>query len=415
MGVGLPELGQGVYATPGLLALQRPDERYKVRFPSSEALTEALESDLGLPVAAVSQRRRFVSLGALTVDEGSLDERLRVLEDEYGATIAVDRQYAPEELRPMVGAESPILDPSDDGPTLDDVLAKTNTTEAWSQSRGEGITIAVVDSGVDGSRAEFTNRAEGWAPNGQDPWEDSHGHGTMVAAIAAASRASGGEFDGVAPDATVLPCRTSFVDGELTVIYEFLTDLMVDGSPPIVVNNSFGIRSGTPPVVAINDDFPDALDEAISAGVIVCFSAGNYHVDVGGDPSDCSPNSIWAWKGREEVLTTAAVDLDGDPWWYSSRGPGQHFGLPGQDEKPDFSAPVPEDGLVLWTGGPKRVRHWGCSGASPQVAGLAALLLAQRQRSVSELKAAIGASAASSGHGANCVGAGCIDSVKALQ
>jgi hypothetical protein len=34
MSVGVPQLGQGVHATPGLLALQRPDERYKVRFPS---------------------------------------------------------------------------------------------------------------------------------------------------------------------------------------------------------------------------------------------------------------------------------------------------------------------------------------------------------------------------------------------
>jgi serine protease AprX len=407
-------VGAPAYGTTSV-RVQPPGERYKLVFPDRDALDAAIRSGINLPVAATSRRRHFIALGALTVDSGSLDSRLRELDADFEARIVIDRQYAPDEAIPGVGLDSAVGDPDDDdGAALDDVLEAIHARQAWYHSRGEGVSLAIVDTGV-APLPEFVNKGDGWAAGGEDPWEDPHGHGTMVACIAAASRAQGGEFDGVAPDATVLPCRTSFTDGELTVLYEHLTDLQKDGKGPVVANNSFGIPSITPPLVSTDDDFPDALHDAVEAGIVVCFSAGNYHHRVGGDPADCDPTSIWAWKCRQDVFVTAAINLNGDPWWYSSRGPGQHDGLPAMGRKPDVSAPVPENGLVLRPDGPRRVGHWGTSGASPQAAGLAALLQAQGVRPPAEIIQLLRGTVDDLGHGPDCVGAGRINCLTAAE
>lgn len=407
MSVGAP-----AYGTTSA-RVQPPGERYKLVFPDVDSLDAAIRSGIHLPVAATSRRRHFIALGALTVDSGSLDARLRELEADFGARVVIDRQYAPDdEALPGVGAESAVGDPEDDGGSLDDVLDAINAKHAWSYSRGAGVILAIVDTGV-AALPEFVHKGEGWAAGGEDPWDDPHGHGTMGAAIAAASRAHGGDFDGVAPEATIFPCRTTFTDGELTVVYEQLADLQQTGNGPVVANNSFGLPSSTPPLVSTDDDFPDALRDAVEAGVVACFSAGNYHHVLGGDPSECAPTSIWAWKCRDDVVVTAAVDLDGDPWWYSSRGPGQHHGLEGYGRKPDVVAPVPENGLVLRPEGPQRVQHWGTSGASPQAAGLAALLQAQAPRSPSEIIQILRETADDLSHDPDCVGSGRINCLAA--
>ena len=391
-------------------------ERYKLRFPSTEALDAAIRSDIRLPVAATSRRRHFISLASLKVDVGSLDARLGELEAEYGAEVVIDRQYLADTTIPGIGIDSEVQPADAGGAGLDDVMSAIRAPEAWAYSRGEGVLLAIVDTGV-APLDEFVRRGDGWAASGEDPWDDPDGHGTMVAAIAAASSDQGGQFAGVAPDATVFPCRTAFVDGELTVIYEQLTDMRRAGTA-VVANNSFGLRSSGAPLVSKDDDFPDALQDAIEAGVIVCFSAGNNHHLVGGHPDDCAPTSIWAWKSREDLLVTGAVDLDGNPWWYSSRGPGQHHGKPGNGPKPDVSAPVPENGLVPRPAGPCRIAHWGTSGASPQTAGLAALLQAQQVRTIAEIAQIIRTSADYLAHDEHCVGSGrvnCLNAVSALS
>ena len=79
-------------------------------------------------------------------------------------------------------------DPSN--PSLSDVIMQIRADEAWAQSRGAGVIIAVVDTGIDGSRPEFPidKRFEvSWAAEGENAWTDWQGHGTMCAAIAAGS------------------------------------------------------------------------------------------------------------------------------------------------------------------------------------------------------------------------------------
>lgn len=384
---------------------------YKVRFPDAASLraSQAAESPL-IDVTVVNHRRSFIGVspyamrGVLPVDP---DDLVRFYEREYGAAILVDRQYTPGALPSDlgVGNESP------EGPSLDGILKAIRAPEAWALSRGGGSVIAIIDSGIAGTRPEFplTKRRWQWSPNGRDAWSDDHGHGTMCACIAAATRADGGDFDGVAPDASLISCRTSWLDSELTTIYDALADFAQANDVPVIASNSWGLPVGEPPPDAPEDDFPDALAEALDAGVLGVFSAGNYHAMAGGRPDACEPTSIWQHKCREDVVTVANTRPDGSMWDTSSRGPGQHAGRAGMADKPDVSAPTPPDGRVLWGASVASLPTWGTSGACPQVAALFALALASGATDRQAITDAIVETAQPLDHGHDCAGAGLID------
>ena len=111
----------------------------------------------------------------------------------------------------------------------------------------------------------------------------------------------------------------------------------------------------------LNLDSPAlALDDAVAAGVVVVFSAGNYHALAGGQPTACSPNSIWLYKSRADILAVGTCRLDKTMWDYSSRGPSQHFGSPNTSAKPDVVAPTPRNGRILYgTGESVLANGWG--------------------------------------------------------
>lgn len=393
--------------------------RFKVRFRDPEALqaAQALESPLA-PIRVLNEKRGFISvqvpfyLQGLAAGERNFDAQLRSYGSNFGGEVVEDYLYDlehpdPGETGPQVGS-----------PSLDDVLLQIRAREAWEHSRGAGVTIAVVDTGVNGNRPEFppAKRQGAWQPQGDTPWTDWDGHGTMCACIAAGNRSAGGAFDGVAPDAGLIACKTHFYDSELASAYDYLIERVERDGLKIVATNSFGRRTGTPPADPADSDFLPALEEAIEKGIHVFFSAGNNHHLANGTPDQCHPNSIWLYKSREDVMVVATCKLDGSMWYYSSCGPGQKFGQPGTNRKPDVTAPTPENGAVVY--GDQIVRlaeGWGTSGACPQAAGLAALLLS-RDGSLGRnaLFSRIRDTAVSLGHGRNCEGAGRIDCLAAL-
>jgi serine protease AprX len=394
--------------------------RYKIRFPDADSLraSQAAESPL-LNVEVINHRRAFIGVSPAEVVGVDVlpepQEQFAYLSD-YGAEIVVDTQYAPgasgEGFELPVGPEAP------DAPSLDDVLDLIRARDAWDLTRGAGAVIAVVDSGIAGTRPEFpqAKRIGQWSPAGRDAWTDSFGHGTMCACIATATRAGGGEFDGVAPDASLIACRTSWVDSELATIYDFLGDFAETHGSPVIASNSWGYQSGTPPPTGRPDDFPAALNDALARGVIAVFSAGNYHELAGGVPDECQPTSIWEHKCREDVLTVANSRPDGSMWSTSSRGPGQWFGQAGMDSKPDVNAPTPPNGRVLWGANVASLPDgWGTSGACPQVAGLIALALSHGSKDRDAIFTAIRESSITVGLDASCQGTGRIDCRGALE
>jgi serine protease AprX len=312
--------------------------------------------------------------------------------------------------------------------SLTDVLAHTKASEAWAVSRGAGVHIAMVDTGICGTMPEFAGAKKSpfrWAGPGQgDPWTDQKGHGSMTGAIAAGTTASGGRYNGVAPDSPIIACKTSFDDTELYQIYDYLIQL-VDSQQigRLVVNNSYGQYICAPPAVTRSDPFPSIVTLAVSKGIVAVFAAGNNHVVIcGNDPTQCAPNTIWGPNSMDEIMSVGTVNhenrMDQPPATAgdythrdSSRGPGQ---LPQNSTKPDCVAPTYGD--VMWGCGYSPMEWWGTSGAAPQVAGLTALMFAKNpELTPAEIQTIIKQSCVDIGLPATCAGAGLIDCLAAVN
>jgi serine protease AprX len=293
----------------------------------------------------------------------------------------------------------------------------------WPLSRGDGVTIAIVDTGTDASRPEFQRRSpHSYAPTLSDPWKDLKGHGTMCAAIACGSNEGGGRYNGVAPGATLLSARSTLRATDLYPLYEHLLEHKLEGSfdKGLVVSNSFALEVCQTPTYSQRHPYADLVRACVRNGIVFVFAAGNNHADVccGYPESNDHPNTIWAVNSIDEVITVGTVDWDesnqtpGRAHANSSRGSGQWST---RGDKPDVVAPT--YGEVAWGAGYEHMEWWGTSGACPQVAGLVALLLSQNPAlTPDQIRNIIRSSARSlPGQSQNCVGAGIIDCEKALE
>lgn len=324
----------------------------------------------------------------------------------------------------------PLLQESATGPgSLKDVLRHIGADEAHKRSKGDGTTIAVIDTGIHPDLPEIAaDRRHPLNPdtlNEDRHWVDHEGHGSMCAVIAAAGEA-GGRFTGVAPRAGVLSCRSDFSASDIAEIYTSLIEARRDGriSGPLIVNNSYGLytcqSNGLMP-----DDHPfmDIINLAIDEGIVVVFAAGNNHHDVicNHDPEADGPNTIWGPNSHDRILSVGTVNRNDSnrdrstPHVNSSRGPGEWAE---RYPKPDCVAPT--YGEVIWGYAPRVMPWWGTSGAAPQASGLAALIQsfavtdlggAFRPEDVNDI---IRASCKSLQAPATCVGRGRIDCNAAL-
>ncbi|MET0806817.1 MAG: S8 family serine peptidase, partial [Lacisediminihabitans sp.] len=91
-------------------------------------------------------------------------------------------------------------------------------TTAWNSTRGAGATVAVIDTGVDGSVPDLAGAVTGGtdvsgvgSPNGQKPVGEDSAHGTMVASLLAGrGHGAGAGVIGVAPAANILAVSVGF-------------------------------------------------------------------------------------------------------------------------------------------------------------------------------------------------------------
>ncbi|WUI04089.1 type VII secretion-associated serine protease mycosin [Spirillospora sp. NBC_00431] len=150
----------------------------------------------------------------------------------------------------------------------------------WPHSTGKGVTVAVVDSGVDSEHPQLRDgavlRGEDFHLQGDYPGDfDCASHGTAVASIIAARQAPGVGFAGLAPGARVLPVRVSDRDvGENRDAQRIDSKVLARGiwyavkSGAKVINLSL---AGT----ARNHYIADAVRHARSKDVVVIAAAGN--------------------------------------------------------------------------------------------------------------------------------------------
>jgi subtilisin family serine protease len=306
--------------------------------------------------------------------------------------------------------------------TQADVMADNGAARAWATATGEGVTIAIVDTGVDGAMKDFPQRSpESYSPSFNTAWEDAVGHGTMCAAIACGSSEVGGRYNGVAPSATLLSARTTLYGSDLYLIYQRLLARKRAGNftGGLVVSNSYGMYTCKSPGVPENHPFLELVRLCVQDGIVFVFAAGNNHAFglCGFPEKDENPNTIWSVNSIDEVITVGTVDWTrsnqrpGSEHANSSRGPGEWSV---RKDKPDLVAPT--YGEVAWGGTYQPMEWWGTSGACPQVAGLAALLLSHKPGlTPAQIQQIVRSSAKPLNAPAACVGAGLLDCEAALH
>lgn len=245
-------------------------------------------------------------------------------------------------------------------------LDALHTDRAWQTTRGKGITVAVVDTGVDGSLPDLTGQVLpgkdmiGFgAGRGDRSWAR---HGTAMAGIIAGRGHGSGDGEGVigiAPEARILPVRvileasdparakarktrgTALADG-----IRWAADHGAD-----VINLSLGDDSESAHPEPGEDA---AVQYALKKGAVVVASSGN-----GGEKGDHISYPA-AYPG---VIAVAAVDRYGTHASFSTRRWYATVSAPGVD----IVVPAPDRKYYV---------EWGTSAASAFVSGAVALVRA---------------------------------------
>src|SRR5258705_8236471 len=153
---------------------------------------------------------------------------------------------------------------------------------------GSGITIAIIDSGIDAQHKSFAGLSGKIKANkdftGENRTDDPYGHGTHVAAIAAGDgTATGGAYEGIAPAASLINLRVLNSEGIGTVsgVLAALDWVLANkGAYNVrVVNMSLG----TPAISSyVDDPICNAVRKLVNAGVVVVAAAGNNGKDANG-------------------------------------------------------------------------------------------------------------------------------------
>jgi len=235
-----------------------------------------------------------------------------------------------------------------DGGKVKSVYPKAvNADRMWQTGySGAGVTVAVVDTGVDAVpdlagrivpvTDDVTQQTTSCANfSGEDNCTDNYGHGTFIAGLVAGSGvSSSGDYPGMAPDANILSVKIAGRSGAADVSTVLAAIQWVvsfkDRYNIKVLNLSLG-TDGTQ--TYRTDPFDYAVERAWSAGIVVVVSAGNAGPNAGtiSKPAD-DPFVITV--GAVDDMTTAGVGDDALPN-FSAEGPTAADGI----QKPDVVAP----------------------------------------------------------------------------
>ena len=206
-----------------------------------------------------------------------------------------------------------IAEPDDPYYTSQWGLPRGGVPAAWALSSGAGITVAVVDTGVDATHPDLQGQllpGYDFLNDDADPTDDN-GHGTRMSGIVGAVCNNGEGVCGVAPDATILPVKALDAQGygPYSAVASGITYAVDHGAR--VVNLSL---VGTAPSTILQA----AVDYAVAHDVVVVSAAGNYGTDVPGYPA----------AANGSVAVAAINDADAHPGfsnygaWISVSAPG---------------------------------------------------------------------------------------------
>ncbi len=263
------------------------------------------------------------------------------------------------------------------------VLSMLDVDTAWSVTRGGGVTVAVIDSGVNPHVSDLSGSVSTGPDYTRVTTSPANGdwgvHGTWMASLIAGHGHDDGldGVTGIAPRARILSIRVipdrddphyrKYEREQETVIQQSLADgiryAVTHGAK--VISMSIGYSSQSRPVRA-------ALQRAYERGVVVIASAGNSGGPAGSSKAGDAPESFPAdYPG---VISVGAVKSDGTVAGFSSA---------------NLSVQVAAPGVKVLAQG-RDGEYWLVSGTSPAcalVAGVAALIKSKYPRLAPDLVA----------------------------
>lgn len=243
-------------------------------------------------------------------------------------------------------------------------LRKLRIPEMWQRTKGEGITIAVIDTGFPGTRDfihpdlknNMLHNMSETCIQGESIYDLKSGHGTFCCGIIAAEDNNIG-YVGYAPKAKVLTIKALANNGSGSLgSIEKALEYAIQVKPDIV-SMSLGAPFGS-------KRLHDLVCKLDSMCIPVIVAAGNGGAETG---------VLYPAKYRE-AFAIAAYDANGEVADFSAVGPEVDFAFPGVDVTSTFL-----------NGGYAKLS--GTSFACPACAGVVALIMAERKKEVAEGKA----------------------------
>ncbi|MEU2869953.1 type VII secretion-associated serine protease mycosin [Streptomyces olivoreticuli] len=197
-------------------------------------------------------------------------------------------------------------------------LDAMHADEIWETSKGTGITVAVVDTGVDAGLPDLEGQVlegKNFSVDKGDARTDTDGHGTGMAALIAGTGKRGSESGayGLAPGAKILPVRVggnNFRDDSLAMAKAL--HYAADSDARII-----NISRGSP---GRSTEEEEAIAYALGKGKLIFAAVGNT-----GDKS----NAVEYPAAYPGVLGVAAVDQNGTAASWSQHGPQVALAAPG--------------------------------------------------------------------------------------
>jgi hypothetical protein len=308
-----------------------------------------------------------VSLKALAAQPG-----VRAIHPNFEVHGLGQSTHQPERQATVGTNSSDAVDPTQTG-NVTYGLEQTDVPTAWNETRGAGVQVAVLDTGVapnqypelrpiDGGWAEFDENGyrRNTTPN------DGYGHGTHVSGTLLGETTDNGTHYGVAPKADllhgkVLNDRNRGTFASVIAGMQWATEHEADVD---VLSMSIGFDG-------YSKRFIEPVRNARAQGIVVITSAGNAGPGTGGSPGDVYDTiAVGATTEDETVADFSSGKVVNTTEQWGDAAPPE---WPDQYTVPDVSAPGVEVLSAVEDGGFER---WdGTSMAAPHVAGTAALML----------------------------------------
>jgi serine protease AprX len=187
---------------------------------------------------------------------------------------------------------------------------------------GRGVTVAVLDTGID-NLPDFSGRLAGGVDftNQNNPYQDSYGHGTFVAGLIAGNGASSdGQYAGEAPGASLVSIKVAGADGTTHL------GTLISGMQWAADNrNNYGIKvlnvslGFQPSRSTVNNPLDMAVEAVWNSGIAVVGSAGNAGPFNGTILSPGDDPLVITVGALDDMATTSITDDEMND--FSSAGP----------------------------------------------------------------------------------------------